>query len=138
MKEQINPVSINYDSKGNPDGVRVRTLDEDFVIALYDMRDASGRLVFEPFAYLMEHISKGAFNTFNKKQALIVAAYKDEIDYAMKDANGERMISLYSTTSSIDEIWKWTYNSDYGILNRNYKSNCFKVRTIIDNNKKQK
>ena len=32
----IKPVSIRYNEEGQPDGVRIRTIDEDFTIALHD------------------------------------------------------------------------------------------------------
>lgn len=35
----IKPVSIRYNEEGKPDGIRIRTLDEDFTIALHDACD---------------------------------------------------------------------------------------------------
>lgn len=35
----IPPVSIHYGEDGNPDGIRVCVLDEDFIIALHDAFD---------------------------------------------------------------------------------------------------
>ena len=42
------PVSIHYDEQGNPDGIRVCALDEDFILALRSITQRRRNTAFQP------------------------------------------------------------------------------------------
>lgn len=123
-QEANHPVSIHYDAEGNPDGVRVKTLDEDFVIALEDAeqgREMNWATAMEKYGNVLP----------NKKQASIVCAYLDEIKKAMKEAGGDNLDGWYWTCAEYYGNDAWLYDGCYGELYNGSKFYTFSVRPVL-------
>ena len=88
------PVSIHYDENGNPDGVRVCALDEDFILALHD----------EPCG-LVNYSKAKKFSLPTRKMVNLYSYYIHEIQAAMVEAGGEKLIGWYWTSTPADELF---------------------------------
>lgn len=82
------PVSIHYDENGDPDGIRVCALDEDFLIALHDEFDGED-VTFD---------EAKTVSLFTDKQVYLYYYYLDDIVRLMKEAGGD----------PLDDVWYWT------------------------------
>lgn len=82
------PVSIHYGEDGNPDGIRVCALDEDFIIALHD--EFGGEDV--------NYEKASTVSLFTDKQVYLYYYYLDDINRLMEEAGGE----------PLDDVWYWT------------------------------
>ena len=82
------PVSIHYDENGDPDGIRVCALDEDFLIALHDEFDGED-VTFD---------KAKTVSLFTDKQVYLYYYYLDDIVRLMKEAGGD----------PLDDVWYWT------------------------------
>lgn len=107
----IKPVSIRYNEDGQPDGVRIRTLDEDFTIALHDACDND----------LTADEARALGQAMTLKQAHILCAYLDEVQQTLEDAGGDRLDGWYITCADYDAYDAWCFSGTSGcvcILNR--------------------
>lgn len=82
------PVSIHYGEDGNPDGIRVCALDEDFIIALHDEFDGED----------VNYEKASTVSLFTDKQVYLYYYYLDYINRLMKEASGD----------PLDDAWYWT------------------------------
>lgn len=82
------PVSIHYDENGDPDGIRVCALDEDFLIALHDEFDGED-VTFD---------KAKTVSLFTDKQVYLYYYYLDDIVRLMEEAGGD----------PLDDVWYWT------------------------------
>lgn len=82
------PVSIHYGEDGNPDGIRVCALDEDFIIALHDEFDGED----------VNYEKASTVSLFTDKQVYLYYYYLDDINRLMEEAGGE----------PLDDVWYWT------------------------------
>ena len=123
------PVSIHYDENGDPDGIRVCALDEDFLIALHDEFDG-------------EDVTFDKANTvslFTDKQVYLYYYYLDDIVRLMEEAGGD----------PLDDVWYWTktpsaysvgfqliFHGAYGYLTNDTRIGTYRVRVSIALNTK--
>jgi len=118
----IKPVSIRYNEDGQPDGVRIRTLDEDFTIALHDACDHD----------LNADEARALGQAMTLKQAHILCAYFDEVQQTLEDAGGDRLDGWYVTCADYYARSTWYFNSTDGCVY--YTSRCngnFRSRTVL-------
>ena len=96
-------LSIAKNKKGETSGVRVQALDEDFVIALHDLKDENGEVMKDcDYDTLMKRLKELELDTFNRKQGLIIAIYAHEINQLLIQAGGEPFEADWYTSS---ELW---------------------------------
>ena len=103
----IKPVSIRYNEDGQPDGVCIRTLDEDFTIALHDACDHD----------LTADEARALGQAMTLKQAHILCAYLDEVQQTLEDAGGDRLDGWYITCADSDASDSWCFYSTSGCVN---------------------
>lgn len=103
----IKPVSIRYNEDGQPDGVRIRTLDEDFTIALHDACDHD----------LTADEARALGQAMTLKQAHILCAYLDEVQQTLEDAGGDRLDGWYVTCADYFAYYPWIFNGTSGCVN---------------------
>lgn len=122
MENNEKPVTIRRDEEGNPIGVRIRTLDEDFTVALRDAVDKD----------LTAEEARSYGQLPNKKQANIICAYIDEIQATLREAGGEELNGWYATCADFISYFTWYYYSDIGCVNygTRYLTN-FRARPIL-------
>ena len=105
------PVSIRYNEDGQPDGVRIRTLDEDFTIALHDACDHD----------LNADEARALGQAMTLKQAHILCAFLDEVQQTLEDAGGDRLDGWYVTCADYHADLAWFFRSAYGCVNTDYR-----------------
>lgn len=123
------PVSIHYDENGDPDGIRVCALDEDFLIALHDEFDGED-VTFD---------KAKTVSLFTDKQVYLYYYYLDDIVRLMKEAGGD----------PLDDVWYWTktpsaysvnaqliFHGAYGYLDGSDRINADRVRVSLALNTK--
>lgn len=118
----IKPVSIRYNEDGQPDGVRIRTIDEDFTIALHDACDHD----------LNADEARALGQAVTLKQAHILCAYLDEVQQTLEDAGGDRLDGWYVTCADYTAYSSWCFFSPYGCVgidSRYYGS--FRSRPVL-------
>lgn len=91
---------------GEPMGVRIQTLDEDFTIALHDACDHN----------LNADEARALGQAPTKKQALIICAYLDEIQDTLEKAGGDRLDGWYITCADCNAVYAWFFVSAYGCI----------------------
>ena len=125
----IKPVYVVTDDEDKPIGVRVRTFDEDFTLALHDLGEEGKEYKWQD---AMDALKEQGLTTFNKKQALIIAAYKDEIDAALEEAGGEPMKGKWFwSVSEFNSNAAWTYDDSYGNVRSTYNRYSYSVRPLL-------
>lgn len=118
----IKPVSICYNENGQPDGVRIRTLDEDFTIALHDACDHD----------LTADEARALGQAMTLKQAYILCAYLDEVQQALEDAGGDQLDGWYVTCADYDANYAWYLDSTDGCVGNDYRcSGYFRSRPVL-------
>lgn len=111
----IKPVSIRYNEDGQPDGVRIRTLDEDFTIALHDACDHD----------LNADEARALGQAMTLKQAHILCAYLDEVQQTLEDAGGDRLNGWYITCADSYASYTWCFYSFNGCVYSIYRYYTF-------------
>ena len=106
-QNDIKPVSVRFDDNGKPMGVRIRTIDEDFTIALHDACDHD----------VTADEARSLGQAFTLKQAHILCAYLEEVQDALKDAGGDRLDGWYVTCACYYAFNAWYFSSTYGCVN---------------------
>lgn len=122
MEKSIKPVSIRMNEDGEPIGVRIQTLDEDFTIALHDACDHN----------LNADEARALGQAPTKKQALIICAYLDEIQDTLEKAGGDRLDGWYITSADYNAYYAWSFSTTYGCIyygNRYYT--LFRSRPVL-------
>lgn len=118
----IKPVSIRCNEDGQPDGVRIRTLDEDFTIALHDACNRA----------LTADEARALGQAMTLKQAHILCAYLDEVQQALEDAGGDRLNGWYVTCADYNADYTWYFNSTFGCVRNNYRYyGTFRSRPVL-------
>lgn len=128
------PVAIEMED-GMPKGVRVRTLDVDFTLALHDLE--GGNTYSHDSA--QKKLKMLGMRTFNKKEALAGAMYIKEINKAMEEAGGKPFEKdVYVTSELCREVgcadcavasYSWSFNGSYGYIDYYYRYyNNFRCR----------
>ena len=118
----IKPVSIRYNEEGQPDGVRIRTLDEDFTIALHDACDHD----------IAADEARALGQAMTLKQAHILCAYFDEVQQTLEDAGGDRLDGWYVTCADYNANNTWCFNSTSGCVYGTYRYiGYFRSRPVL-------
>ena len=118
----IKPVSIRYNEDGQPVGVRIRTLDEDFTIALHDACDHD----------LTADEARALGQAMTPKQAHILCAYLDEVQQTLEDAGGDRLDGWYITCADYLAFFSWYFSSAVGCVTyRNRYYGLFRSRPVL-------
>ena len=131
------PVSIRMNENGEADGVRVRTLDEDFTIALHDLEGGDGY----SFDSAQEKLNELGLDTFNKKQGLIIAAYIEEINAKLTEAGGEPFERDWYTSNELfrpvgvadcTSRGSWYFDGNSGVMYDGYRYyGYFRCRPVL-------
>lgn len=106
MENSTKPVSIRMDEDGEPVGIRIQTLDEDFTLALHDACDHD----------LTADEARALGQAPTKKQANIICAYLDEIQAALEEAGGDRLDGWYVTCADYLANTSWSFVSNGGCV----------------------
>jgi hypothetical protein len=118
----IKPVNIRYNEDGQPDGVRIRTLDEDFTIALHDACDHD----------LNADEARELGQAMTLKQAHILCAYLDEVQQTLEDAGGDRLDGWYITCADFSASNTWFFYGTLGcVTNYNRYYGLFRSRPVL-------
>ena len=118
----IKPVSIRYNEDGQPDGVRIRTLDEDFTIALHDACDHD----------LTADEARALGQAMTLKQAHILCAYLDKVQQTLEDAGGDRLDGWYVTCADYNAPYTWYFSSTLGWISISLRRNTnFRSRPVL-------
>ena len=118
----IKPVSIRYNEDGQAVGVRIRTLDEDFTIALHDACDHD----------LNADEARALGQAVTLKQARILSAYLEEVQQTLEDAGGDRLDGWYVTCADSRANRPWCFLSTCGCVYSNYRYNAsFRSRPVL-------
>lgn len=124
MNDKERPVSI-YEMPNGKKVIRVRSLDEDFLLDpnLID----NGK--WYTFKEAMERLKEIGLTTYNKKEALLVSAYHDEIEKAIEVLNGDKLNWEWSV-SSFTAYNAWSCYGIEGTVGSSYKRGKCTVRPI--------
>ncbi len=122
---ETKPVSI-YKMPDGKKMIRVKTLDEDFL--LYPEHIDKGR-EYE-FDDAMKRLQELDLTTFNKKQALVMAAYHNEINKAIKVLDGDKLDSEWSVSEYNDCI-AWYYYGNGSTVHNSRKFYTYQVRPVL-------
>ena len=118
----IKPVSIRYNEDGQPDGVRIRTIDEDFTIALHDACDHD----------LNADEARALGQAMTLKQAHILCTYLDKVQQSLKDAGGDRLDGWYVTCADYSAYHSWFFGSAGGCVTIGTRySGLFRSRPVL-------
>ena len=118
----IKPVSIRYNEDGQPVGVRIRTLDEDFTIALHDACDHD----------LAADEARALGQAMTLKQAHILCAYLDEVQQTLEAAGGDRLDGWYVTCADSYANHPWYFGSTNGCVIYYYRYyGIFRSRPVL-------
>ena len=118
----IKPVSVRFDDDGKPMGVRIRTLDEDFTIALHDACDND----------VTADEARSLGQAFTLKQAHILCAYLEEVQDALEEAGGDRLDGWYVTCADYNGNRTWSFSSTSGCLYCIYRYlHYFRSRPVL-------
>ena len=118
----IKPVSVRFDDDGKPMGVRIRTIDEDFTIALHDACDHD----------VTADEARSLGQAFTLKQAHILCAYLEEVQDALEDAGGDRLDGWYVTCADFTANTTWFFSSSSGCVNVSSRyGTIFRSRPVL-------
>ena len=122
------PVTIHYDEQGNPDGIRICTLDEDFILALHD--EFNGKEV--TFAKTKN------LSLPNEKMFRLIGAYRKEVKQLLIEAGGDPLIGWYWSSTSAEELFGANYanrqlicDGTFGYLGSNTRIDAYQVRVAL-------
>ena len=123
----MNKIISPYFENGVFAGVRVTLGDEDFVIAPKDYNKG----MCMNWQYAMFELEKNGLETFNHKQACLIAAYYKEIDEMLIQNGGDAFEnnSHYWACEELEHYWTYDYFSP-GAVGISVKALSTKVRPI--------
>ena len=121
-QNDINPVSVRFDDDGKPMGVRIRTIDEDFTIALHDACDHD----------VTADEARSLGQAFTLRQAHILCAYLEDVQDALEEAGGDRLDGWYVTCADYYAYDTWYFNSTSGCVFFNLRYiHYFRSRPVL-------
>ena len=91
-------LSIDTDMEGKPVGVRVQALGENFAISLHDAENGKSNFSYDT---AMEWLKEHGQQTFNCKQAAIIAIYMRDINKKLKEAGGDPFAADWYITNEL-------------------------------------
>lgn len=121
---------ICTDTAGQPVGVRVQALGENFVIGLHDAENGKSDFSYDS---AMEWLKEHGKQTFNRKQAAIICIFIDEINDKLVEAGGEPFARDWYITNELyvprekrscadfSASNTWFFNGASGCFNLSYR-----------------
>lgn len=122
QREQISYISIA--EQDGQKGVHFCIGDVDMFIEAHDLDD--GKEYKWPDA--MKKLKEVGKETFSHKQGLLMAAYSDEINAALREIGGDELKSYSWTSTEYDTGNAWGVYFTNGDVGSYYKCNSFTVR----------
>ena len=127
-EKPTSPVTIHYDEQGNPDGIRIRTLDEDFILALHD--EFNGKEV--------TFTKTKNLSLPNEKMFRLIGAYRKEVKQLLIEAGGDPLIGWYWSSTPAEELFgayyvntQLVYYGTYGDLDNDSRLHTNQVRVAL-------
>lgn len=115
-------IEIEYKDK-KPIGIKIRTIDHEFTIALKD-EDFP-----KTWNEMKVDIENHLYETISKKEAMIMAIYKDEINEKIKEAGGEELKRMWTTgENKKDRQYAWVMVPEYEAVGLQEKEIRYNVR----------
>ena len=105
-------------------GVRFCIGDVDMFIEAHNLDD--GKEYEWPDA--MKRLKEVGKETFSHKQGLLMAAYRDEINAALREIGGDELKGYYWTSAEYNTSNAWGVNFTHGYVGNNNKYYSFTVR----------
>lgn len=133
-------LSIDTDMEGKPVGVRVQALGENFAISLHDAENGKSNFSYDT---AMEWLKEHGQQTFNRKQAAIIAIYMRDINKKLKEAGGDPFAADWYITNELyypegrscadyDASSTWCFYGSIGCFNNNYRyTGLFRCRPSL-------
>ena len=123
-------LSIDTNENGEPVGVRVQALGENFVISLHDAENGKDNFSYDT---AMEWLKERGLQTFNRKQAAIICIYIDDINDKLVEVGGDPFAKDWYITNELyvprekrscagyNAGGTWYFNGAHGVLNYGYR-----------------
>ena len=124
-------ISLFVDKQGTK-WIRVKILDEDFVLSTKD-EEKEGRKIFN-WEEAMEIAKKKKMKLPSKKQWLLIAAYKEEVEKINETAEGDSLDKDYWSGSPYNGYYIWLYYGTSGCLYNLGKCYGCRVRRLANTN----
>ena len=115
---------VSIAEKDGQQWVRVRVGDEDFLIASHDYKkDGKDKFTWEEACKI---------ETANKKQWLIIAAFKEQINSKLKEIGGDVISNKdYWSVQEYNADYAWCYYGGGGLVSISNKRNSVTVRPVL-------
>ena len=107
-------------------GVRVTSIDEDFVIAPKDYQDGKEM----SWRTAMDALKAENLTTWNYRQICLTMAYRKEVDKVLVDNGGDSLDNWYWTCAEYSAYYSFFYGGCNGTLDINRKRNTCSIRPI--------
>lgn len=125
--ETNKPVSPYFDKDNNFIGVRVKALEEDFVIMAHDFKGGK----YMTWQETMDALKKEGFTTWNMRQLSLTIYYRDEIDAVLTEYGGDSLDNWYWTAAEASANTAFSYNGRGGNLIINSKNSTYISRALL-------
>jgi len=106
------PVSPYFDKDNNFIGVRVKALEEDFVIMAHNFKGGK----YMTWQETMDALKEKGFTTWNMRQISLTIYYRDEIDAVLTEYGGDPLNRWYWTCAEYSAYSAFYYHGTYGYL----------------------
>lgn len=120
------PVCVLTDADGEPQGVLVQTLGEQFVIEPKDFNDGEEMAWDDAMAALKE----AGKTTFNKQQAYIILFLRKNVNAALSSIDGDELASGHWAATEYTSSYAWYVGFGSGGFGNNSKYHSFVVRAV--------
>lgn len=121
-QEQRCPIVSICEQNGEK-GVRLYVGDIDIFIEAHDLKK-DGKVY--KWDEAMKKLRAYGKRTFNKHEMYLIAAYKDEINAALREIGGAELINSYWSASEYVSYYAW-----FVFFSSGYLSNCSKYNTFV-------
>ena len=139
MEKVIKQDAVNSNEEfGGEKWVRVQALGEDFIIAPKDLDNGKSNFNYDD---AMARLKELEYDTFNRKNGLIIAIYIEEINAKLKEAGGNPFArdwyisnELYKPVGSADYngVISWFFYGDSGCFYDCYRcGGTFRCRPVL-------
>lgn len=125
--ETNKPVSPYFDKDNNFIGVRVKALEEDFVIMAHNFKGGK----YMTWQETMDALKKEGFTTWNMRQLSLTIYYRDEIDAVLTEYGGDPLDRWYWTCAEYSAVAAFTYSGSNGTLNYFSKNYTYGSRALL-------
>lgn len=125
--ETNKPVTPYFDKDNNFIGVRVKALEEDFVIMAHDFMGGK----YMTWQKTMDALKKKGFTTWNMRQISLTIYYRNEIDAVLTECGGDPLNRWYWTCAEYSAGGAFFYYGYDGSLLGNVKNNPYFSRALL-------